>query len=250
MEGQKKILGLWSTPRSRSTAFMWMMKNRGDFVVFLEPFGKSAYYSQERIFTFDADQTSNPEYNYQNVLQKLVSTFQQSNVFIKDFPLYFVHIVDDKFLSIFEHTFLIRNPAQMLPSYFYKWPSLIFEETGYRQLYQLFDRVMNFTDQIPPVIDADDLVENPQSIIRAFCEKVGIVFKADALAWNPPGKKVKQMCWWEEGSWHNELSVTKGFSEQTRPEYLKINDSDRLKKLYEMCFPYYEKMYEYRIKPI
>jgi hypothetical protein len=63
MKTENKILSLWSAPRSRSTAFMWMMKNRGDFEVFLEPFGNSAYYSGESILALKTDVKieSNPE---------------------------------------------------------------------------------------------------------------------------------------------------------------------------------------------
>ncbi|WP_293067954.1 hypothetical protein [Okeania sp. SIO2B3] len=40
----QKIIALWSTPRSSSTAFRWMVKQRGDFLVLHEPFGRSAHY--------------------------------------------------------------------------------------------------------------------------------------------------------------------------------------------------------------
>ena len=44
----KNILALWAVPRSTSTAFERMMRERGDFGVHDEPFGQSFYYSQER----------------------------------------------------------------------------------------------------------------------------------------------------------------------------------------------------------
>ena len=217
-----------------------MMKNRGDFEVFLEPFGNSAYYSGESILALKTDEKieSNPEYNCQVIVQKLVSTSKEKNVFIKDFPLHFNDIVDNEFLSFFQNTFLIRDPAQMLPSYIHKWPNLTFEETSYRQLYQLFNRVVEFTGQIPPLIDADDLIRDPESIIRIFCEQVNIPFKPEALRWESPGKNVKEMCWWDKGSWHDRLSTTEGFSEQVRPDYLTIDDSKQLSDLYKMCLPY------------
>jgi len=37
----KKILVLWATPRSTSTAFFQVMKIRGDFITHFEPFGLS-----------------------------------------------------------------------------------------------------------------------------------------------------------------------------------------------------------------
>ncbi len=243
-----KILSLWGTPRSRSTAFMWMMKNRGDFNILVHPFGKSAYLSEERIFDIKTDSLLKPEYNYQVVLESIKSTAEEGKVFMKDFPYYFIHIVDDQFLSLFQHTFLIRNPAQMLPSYLHKWPTLTYEETGYQQLYQLFERVVQFTDEIPLIIDADDLVKDPTSTIKAYCKSVGIPFRAEALSWDPPKEKIKETSWWDGGSWHDKICFTQGFEEHIERNYLKIDESDRLKSLYELCLPYYEKLYAYRLK--
>ena len=82
----QKIIALWSIPRFIYTIFLWMMRQRGDFFVLQEPFGRSAYYSEERIFDRAADITLKAEYNYQNVLQSLRLRSQKSRLFIKDFP--------------------------------------------------------------------------------------------------------------------------------------------------------------------
>ncbi|NES03166.1 MAG: sulfotransferase family protein, partial [Okeania sp. SIO2F4] len=44
----RKVLALWTTFRSTSTAFENMMCKRGDFLVFHEPFSLSYYKSPER----------------------------------------------------------------------------------------------------------------------------------------------------------------------------------------------------------
>ncbi len=72
----------------------------------------------------------------------------------------------------------------------------------------------------------------------------------EALSWEPPKEKVKATSWWEGGSWRDQMSLTRGFAEQTnhRPyQYLKIDESDHLKSLYELCLPYYEKLYANRL---
>ncbi len=236
----KKIIALWSTPRSRSTAFMWMMKQRGDFLVLQEPFGRSAYYSEERIFERAADITPKAEYNYQNIWQYLRSQAQKSRLFIKDFPYYFPHMVNDEFLDYFQHTFLIRNPAQMLPSYYHKMPDLSFEECGYQELFELFQRTVENTGEVPVVINADDLVEHTTDIIQAYCLKIGIPFIPEALNWNPPGNTDK-IGWWDNRSWNDDLRVSERF-QNTEKAYLKIHESKKLLSLYDLCIPYYEKL--------
>ena len=42
-----KIIALWSTPRSTSTAFEWMMRQRGDLYCMHEPFGEAWYQGEE-----------------------------------------------------------------------------------------------------------------------------------------------------------------------------------------------------------
>jgi hypothetical protein len=227
----KKIIALWSTPRSRSTAFMWMMMQRGDFLVLQEPFGRSAYYSEERIFDRATDITPTAEYNYQNVWQYLQLQAQKSQLFIKDFPYYFLHIVNDEFLGYFQHTFLIRDPAQMLPSYCYKIPDLSFEECGYKQLLELFKKVVENTGEIPVVINADDLVEHTAVIVQVYCSKIGIPFIPEALKWNPPGNS-DEIGWYGDRSWNDELRVSEEFQNTETSNYLKIHEDKKLLSLF------------------
>ncbi|MDM8541177.1 hypothetical protein QUF90_08820 [Desulfococcaceae bacterium HSG9] len=242
-----KIIALWAVPRSRSTAFQWMMKQRGDFITLHEPFGKSAYYSEERIFNAADYLPSRSEYNYQMVLQNLLLTAEKKQLFIKDMPKNFIHIVDNQFLSYFQHTFLIRHPAKMLPSYFHAWSDLPIENAGYENLYQLFENVADYTGQIPPLIDSDDLVNHPEAIVKAYCKKIGVPFIKNALTWEPP-KDSKEVSWWDGGSdWHDYLSTTKGFQKQTKSFYSNVNENDVLKRLYDICLPYYEKLYTHRV---
>ncbi len=244
-DAQNKILALWSVPRSRSTAFLWMMKQRGDFVVLQEPFEKSAHISEERISDRLAHMPPQPEHNYQTVLRNLLLSAENKRLFIKDHAYYFIHIVNDRFLSYFHHTFLIRDPAQMLPSYFHKWPDLRMEDTGYRELCRLFEKVVDFAGFTPPLIDADDLVRRPAATVQVYCEKAGIPFVRKALHWEPPGEEIG---WWDGGSWQDHIRTSHGFQEQIARPYLNVNENDDLKRLYDLCMPYYEKLRSHRLR--
>jgi len=239
-----KIIALWSTPRSRSTAFMWMIKKRGDFEVMQEPFGRSAYYSEERIFNRTSEITPKAKYNYKNVLQNLRQKAQKARLFIKDFPYYLPHIVNDEFLANFQHTFLIRHPAQMLPSYYHKMPDLSFKECGYKELYELLEKVIENTGKIPVVINADDLVAQPATIIQAYCSKINIPFIPESLHWEPP-RDSKEIGWWDDRSWNDDLRVSKSFQAIEKPHYLKIHENSRLQSLYDLCMPYYQELNKY-----
>ena len=96
-----------------------MMRERGDFSVHDEPFGLSFYYSEERRNTTRyPDIEPNSQYNFSSILEKLKQEQETQPVFLKDMSYQVMPVAHEEFLSHFENTFLIRNPAKMLPSLF------------------------------------------------------------------------------------------------------------------------------------
>jgi Sulfotransferase domain len=119
-------------------------------------------------------------------------------------------VVPAEILKQFHFTFLIRHPRHSIPSYyrctvppldkitgFYDFmPS----EAGYDELRRVFDFLVE-SKQVGPtragehgqlkdgevsitVIDADDLLDNPESVLSAYCKEVGIKFNPEMLEWN------------------------------------------------------------------
>ena len=50
-----RMLVLWANPLSSSTAFEWMMRQRGDFTCIHEPFNEAYYFGSDRRSQRDAD---------------------------------------------------------------------------------------------------------------------------------------------------------------------------------------------------
>ena len=46
----------------------------------------------------------------------------------------------------------------------------------------------------PPVIDSDDLLENPFEMVKLWCDAVGITFLPEALSWEPGSRD--EVSWW------------------------------------------------------
>ncbi|NET01944.1 MAG: sulfotransferase family protein [Sphaerospermopsis sp. SIO1G1] len=241
----KKILALWAIPRSTSTAFETMMRERGDFLVLDEPFGLYFYYSEERRCDRYKDAESNPAYNFKPLFQDIINKAQNQPVFIKDMGRFIYDRADETFLSHFNHSFLIRDPAKALPSLFAGWPDFSLSETAYAELYQLFEATKAFLGKVPPVIDSDDLVQKPEATVKAYCDAVGIKFMPQALKWQP---KVRPEILQWEGCWHTHLQSSQGFKEREKKDYVGIEDNDYLKQAYEYCLPYYQQLYEHRLR--
>ncbi|OUD12287.1 hypothetical protein [Thioflexithrix psekupsensis] len=245
-----KILAVWGTPRTRSTTFLWMMKQRGDFHTFHEPFGKSFYLSEDRKSNRAADQAPQAEFNYQAVLDMLESHIGQDgrSVFIKDLTYHLEGVYDEAFLSHFHNVFLIRDPAKTLPSLYSLLPDFTSEEVGYHTQYQMYELLRAANPNSPPVIiDADELATHTEAVVRSFCEQVGIPFIAESLQWETIPTETK-LTWWIGGdSHHDNLKQSTGFQTKRFKDYLHVSEVPKLAKAYEEYLPYYEKLYANRL---
>ena len=206
-----QILTLWATPRSTSTAFEWMMRQRGDMECFHEPFGEAWYQGESPLWPrLQKDSVRTPGLTLDSVFLNLKQTASKKPVFTKDFPHYVSTIWTEEFLSHFNHSFLIRNPAKTISSIYKHFPDFVIEELGYIEQRELFNKVYSISNKVPVVIDSDDLLENPYEMIETYCNAVGIPFIEEALSWKPGERE--EVSWWDGGS----LSLIH-ISEPTRP---------------------------------
>ena len=111
-----------------------------------------------------------------------------------------------------------------------------------------FDLVTAINGNPPPVIDSDDLLEDPEAMVEAFCEAVGLEFMPDALRWEP-GADTGEYSWWDGGSFHANLRASTGLKRQKR-RYIEVSDApERVRRVHRRMKPHYDHLYQYRIKP-
>ncbi len=175
------------------------------------------------------------------------SLAERGPVFTKDFPHYINHLWTPEFLANFRHAFLIRDPVKTITSMHDKWPDFHEGEVGFPEQRALFDLLWALNGSPPPVIDSDDLLENPEGIVEAFCHAVDIPFIKEALSWEPGGNPAEHS-WWDGGSFHANLSKSTGLSRQAR-KYLNIADTaPRVQQVYRRMKPHYDHLYQYRLR--
>ncbi|KOS19611.1 Branched-chain-amino-acid aminotransferase-like protein 1 [Escovopsis weberi] len=133
-------------------------------------------------------------------------------------------------LRRFHFAFLIRHPRHSVPS-FYRctvpplcestgWTDFMPSEAGYEELVRLLDCliVLGILDEDRiTVVDADDLLDNPEGVIRAFCERTGIDFRPSMLQWDQDDQHVKD----EFAKWngfHNDAISSSGLKARTHPK--------------------------------
>ena len=242
------VIALWAVPRSTSTAFEWMMRQRGDLDCLHEPFGEAWYQGEEPLWQrFKPGDKITPGLTLQSTWEDIKKRAEQGPVFIKDFPHYISHMWDEEFLSHFTHAFLIRDPALTITSMYDKWPDFHEGEVGFPEQRALFDLLNALNGKPPPVFDSNDLLENPHKMVARFCESVGIGFIKSALSWQP-GAATEQYSWWDGGSFHRNLKASTGLAPQAR-RYVELDDApDRVRQVHRRMKPHYDRLYAHRIK--
>lgn len=249
-----KILALWATPRSTSTAFEWAMANRGDMECFHEPYNEAFYYGEDRridrYFIADPKLTHRKGLTLESVHQSMLDLAARDSVFIKDFAYSIIHLADQKFLDAFTHTFLIRDPEKVITSMHSRWNNIALGEIGFEDLHTLFNRIADQQGSAPPLLDSDELLASPQAGMQAYCRAVGISFDAQTLEWKDKQaeNKNKNPTWnTDEHDFHGALKSSKGLEKQSR-SYPPLESSSDMVRLYKASMPHYEALLEHRLR--
>ena len=198
-------LMLWSAPRSRSTAFFRMMAERGDFTVVHEPFSYLVMHGHTDVGGTRV--RSGPDLI--KVLLELpgqVFVKETTGVRHPEFLATPEFLGTPEFLDGVTHTFLIRDPRKTIPSYLKFEPDAPAERIGFELLHEIYTAVAERTGRQPVVVDAADLVRNPEGTVRAYCAATGIPFVREALSWDPAQRPE----WQPSRRWHETVAASTG----------------------------------------
>ena len=126
--------------------------------------------------------------------------------------------VDREWLGGVTNCFLIRDPREVIVSYVKKREDPALEDLGFVQQAEIFDFVREHTNAMPPIVDANDVLQNPERILRLLCDAVGVEFSESMLSW-PPGLRDTDGIWAKY--WYGEVARSTSF-EPYRPRHDEI----------------------------
>ena len=180
------IHALWCHPRSASTAFERIMRERGDLDVLHEPFMYDYYSNRSgRMFAnFEPD----PEHptDYAAIRAMLLERGQRGSVFLKDMAYYVVEALpkDPELMGAIQHAFLIRDPAESILSYQKRDPDFSCDEVGLEAQWRLYQaiREAGFDAQI---VRSSDLRTSPEQTMATYWQGAGLSHEPSALHWEP-----------------------------------------------------------------
>src|SRR5262249_16016055 len=90
--------------------------------------------------------------------------------------------------------FLIRNPRELILSSIKKNPDPTLDDLGFVQQCEIFKFVRERTGSVPPVVDATDVLEDPDRSLRSLCHSIGVEFDKAMLSW-PAGLRDTDGIW-------------------------------------------------------
>ena len=241
----KTIIAMWSGPRNLSTAMMRAFESRKDTEVLDEPFYAHYLSVTElnhpgRDLILDSQST-----DWNEVVTKCRDkTSQEKQVWYqKHMAQHNLEGFDISWVSDVQNCLLIRNPKDVIASYGKKFPIMDERLLGYVQQAEIIDFLEKENSITPPIIDADDILKNPEPMLRKLCEILDIEFYPSMLSWRK-GPRDSDGVWapyWYEGVYDS--TRFKPYVER------KTTFDDSLNEIYDNCKEYYDGFYEKRIRP-
>jgi len=238
-------IAIWSGPRNISTAMMRAFENRIDCAVSDEPLygawlsitGEQHPMASEIIAAMDCD--------WRRVVATLTGLLpnEKSIWYQKHMTHHLLpEMIERHWLSRLTHVFLIRDPAAVVASYLDRRGAVSAEEIGVPQQARLYDYVRNELGQDPPVIDSGALLRDPEGHLRSLCDRLGIAFDPNMLAW-PPGPRDSDGIW--APHWYESVWKSTGFG-PPRDEMRELDAAAQA--VVEACRPAYERLSEHRLR--
>ncbi|MCY4232628.1 MAG: sulfotransferase family protein [Bacteroidetes bacterium] len=234
-------INLCSGPRNVSTALMYSFAQRTDTHVIDEPL--YAYYLR----TTGAEHPGRDEIlahmndDSDQVINKIfLGAFLDPVVFIKNMGHHLIDLNLD-FLKKMTTVFLIRDPRQMLPSLINQIPYPTLADTALAMQRKVFDSLSEL-GQSPCVIDARELLSNPEKVLQQLCLLIGLTFDSAMLHWQA-GPIAEDGIW--APYWYHVIHKSTGFA----PYKAKTAPfPEVLCPLLEECLPHYNYLYQFAIR--
>jgi hypothetical protein len=237
-------IAMWSGPRNISTAMMRSWGNRPDTFVCDEPFYAHYLQTTGRDHPGAAEVITNGETDWRKVVERLTGHVPDGKgiFFQKQMTHHLVPEIDRGWLRSVTNCFLIRDPAEVIVSYLKKNSDAALEDLGFVQQQEIFEWVRLQSGAVPPVIDARDVLENPEKILRLLCNAMGVEFLDAMLSW-PPGLRETDGIWAKH--WYGEVATSTGFRKPAPAAPPRV--PGRLREVFDRSRECYERLHQYRL---
>ena len=240
-------IAMWSGPRNLSTAMMRSFGSRADTFVSDEPF-YGCFLEDQRRRSSDArggDRGDGLRLAERHGDRFAATAPDGSPVWYQKHMWH--HMVGpigyDDFAG-FTHAFLIREPERMIASYLRKRESAAFEDFGLERQAEFFEREADRLGHAPPVIDANDVLADPEGVLSKLCAALGI-------AWDPAMLQLGARAAARPTARGRRTGTARSREApaSARPRPGRSSLPEDAQRLADRCRPYYERLAEHRLSP-
>lgn len=237
-------IAMWSGPRNISTAMMYAFGNRADCQAWDEPFyGFAVRYGYDHPMRDEIIAAN--ETNWEKLVAAcLAPPAPPKTLFYQKHMTHHMLPGNDRgWITRLTNAFLIRDPERVLASYAKKWREVSLRAIGFVEQAEIFDMVADRRGCAPPVVDAEDILNDPRGQLTALCKACGVPFDAAMLSW-PMGPKSFDGVW--APHWYNAVWNSTGLA--PGPD-APVSLPSSLQAIAEEAQPYYDKLRRYRLQP-
>ncbi len=236
-------INMWSSPRNLSTAMMYAWRQRSDTTVVDEPIYAHYLRVTGRRHPGDTDVLATQDSDGAAVVRDvLLGDYDTPVVFFKQMAKHLVDL-DRSFLPQFRNILLTREPHDMLTSLQVQLPDATIEDTGFTELVEILDTLLEMGDS-PVVVDTKLLLMNPRAVLSDLCERLGLEFYDAMLSW-PAGPKPEDGVW--APHWYDGVHRSTGWKPYVPKDAVLV---ESLEPVLEQAQPLYDRLTPYCIGSI
>jgi hypothetical protein len=243
------IIALWVHPRSMSTAIERIMRERGDLQCLHEPFMYYYYIGLGKKQLPHADLDIGRLIDFMEIIADMRQKAHAGPLFFKDMGYYVQPEIYNhpELAREIRHLVLVRDPRKSILSYHRLDPQVTREEIGIEAQWTLYQWLTEHGERPPHVIIAEQVQQDPFSVITRAWEYLGLSTIKEAFAWDAGGVPDD---WQSVTGWHKDVISSHGIRPTsgeddaaiTRQFEKAVAREPRLAALLEHHWPFYEKL--------
>jgi hypothetical protein len=233
-------IAMWSGPRTLSTAMMRAWENRPDTVVVDEPLYACYLAATGLDHPGRGAVLAGQPTDWRVVVRALTEDDLPGGASIgyqKHMTHHVLPEIDLAALEPLTHAHLIRDPRRVLASYAKVRDAPTLADLGIGQQVALHRRFGG------PVIDSDDLLRDPEGVLRALCRALGVPFDERMLSWRA-GPRATDGVW--APYWYASVEASTGFGPYRGDDVPDL--PDHLAALAGQCRPHYEELADQAVR--
>lgn len=238
----KDVLHMISGPRNLSTAIMYSFDSRGDTQVIDEPFYACYLLQTGKEHPGREEIMASQPHTVSEVWEQMAKTRSEKQyLFIKNMAHHFEVLNPVDFLD-FKNIFLIRSPMKLIASFtkVIEEPTML--DIGVEREWELFEKMRHNSQEQIAVLDSDELLKDPASVLKKLCGQLDIAYLPMMLSWEK-GSRDYDGVWAKY--WYHSVHKSTNFAPQPTTNF-QLNE--RYMPLYEKAKVYYDSLFQHAIK--